>query len=77
VNMVDIAPTIAALLGTNIPASNQGHVLINMLSLPSERTVAIQNALKAQQTHCHSRSRRNCLWYPDRNGSGTPGSFGK
>jgi hypothetical protein len=50
VNMVDIAPTIAALLGTNIPASNQGHVLINMLSLPSERTVAIQNALKAQQT---------------------------
>ncbi len=51
VNMVDIAPTLAALLGTNIPASNQGHVLTNMLTLTSEQDLAIQNALKAQQSH--------------------------
>jgi len=49
VNMVDVAPTLAALLGTNIPASNQGHVLINMLTLTSEQDVVIQDALKAQQ----------------------------
>ena len=50
VNMVDIAPTLAALLGTSIPASNQGHVLSNMLSLSSGQDVAIQDALKSQQT---------------------------
>lgn len=50
VNMTDIAPTLAALLGTSIPASNQGHVLIDMLTLPSERNVSIQNALIIQQT---------------------------
>ena len=53
INMVDIAPTLAALLGTNIPASNQGHVLVNMLSLPSVQNVAIQNALKIQQTQLY------------------------
>ncbi|MGZ6347339.1 MAG: alkaline phosphatase family protein, partial [Anaerolineales bacterium] len=50
VNMTDIAPTLAALLGTSIPGTNQGHVLISMLSLPSERIVSIQNALIIQQT---------------------------
>ncbi|HEY5270318.1 MAG TPA: alkaline phosphatase family protein, partial [Anaerolineales bacterium] len=50
VNMVDIAPTLAALLGTNIPATNQGHVLTKMLTLTSEQDVAIENALKAQQS---------------------------
>lgn len=50
VNMVDVAPTLAALLGTNIPASNQGHVLINMLSLSSQQNVALQDGLKTQQT---------------------------
>ncbi len=50
VNMIDIAPTLAALLGTNIPASNQGHVLIKMLALNPEQNVTIQNALKVQQT---------------------------
>ncbi|MFA5874935.1 MAG: alkaline phosphatase family protein, partial [Anaerolineales bacterium] len=50
VNMVDIAPTLAALLGTNIPASNQGHVLTNLLTLISEQDVAIQDALKTQQS---------------------------
>jgi len=50
VNMVDVAPTLAALLGTNIPANNQGHVLMDMLTLTSEQNVAIQDALKAQQS---------------------------
>jgi hypothetical protein len=49
VNMVDIAPTLAALLGTSIPSSNQGHVLMDMLALPSDRNLAIQNSLIIQQ----------------------------
>ena len=50
VNMVDVAPTLAALLGTNIPASSQGHVLTDMLTLTPEQNVAIQSALKGQQS---------------------------
>jgi hypothetical protein len=50
VNMVDVAPTLAVLLGTNIPASNQGHVLINMLAINPEQNATIQNALITQQT---------------------------
>ncbi len=37
--MVDVAPTIAALLGTNLPASSQGRVLTEMLNL-SQTTLA-------------------------------------
>jgi hypothetical protein len=48
--MVDIAPTLAALLGANIPASSQGHVLANMLTLTSEQNMVIQDALKEQQS---------------------------
>jgi hypothetical protein len=50
VNMVDVAPTLAALLGTNIPASSQGHVLTNMLTLTSEQDGTLQPALKLQQS---------------------------
>ena len=50
INMVDIAPTMAALLGTNIPASSQGHVLIDMLVHSADQNAVIQNALKSQQT---------------------------
>ncbi len=32
--MVDIAPTVSAILGANFPASSTGHVLLNMLNLP-------------------------------------------
>jgi hypothetical protein len=48
--MVDVAPTLAVLLGTNIPASSQGQVLTNMLALTSTQNAAIQSALKAQQS---------------------------
>jgi hypothetical protein len=34
IQMVDVAPTLAALLGTNIPAASQGRVLAEMLELP-------------------------------------------
>jgi len=54
VNMVDVAPTLAALLGTNIPAINEGHVLTDMLNLSSEQNIAIQDALKSQQTQLFS-----------------------
>ena len=39
VEMVDVAPTVAAILGTNIPATNQGHPKIAMFDFqprPSE-----------------------------------------
>jgi hypothetical protein len=49
VNQVDVAPTLAALLGTNIPASSQGQVLSQMLNLTQEQQGALAGALKAQQ----------------------------
>jgi hypothetical protein len=50
VNMVDVAPTLATLLGTNIPAINEGHVLTDMLTLSPEQNVTIQDALILQQS---------------------------
>jgi hypothetical protein len=42
--MVDVAPTIAALLGTSLPASTQGHVLSDMLTLnPGQRSAILQS----------------------------------
>ena len=41
---VDVAPTVAVLLGTNIPASAQGQVLKSMLDLPSDEASSIQSA---------------------------------
>jgi hypothetical protein len=49
IEMVDIAPTIAVLLGTNIPASNQGHPLLEMLELPPEYRSSVSRLLKQQQ----------------------------
>jgi hypothetical protein len=51
INQVDIAPTLAALLGTNIPASSQGRVLTEMLDLPVHVQKKITEAVKVQQTH--------------------------
>jgi hypothetical protein len=36
IQMVDVAPTIAALLGANIPSSSTGNVITEMLDLPPE-----------------------------------------
>jgi len=53
-NMVDIAPTLATMLGTSIPASSQGHVLIDMLILSSAQDAAIQSALNTQQSRLYT-----------------------
>ncbi len=47
--MADVAPTLAALLGTNLPASAQGRPLTEMLLLPAERQAALSAAVEAQQ----------------------------
>ncbi len=49
VQMVDVAATIGALLGTNIPASSQGHVLTDMLAIDEERTTVIRDLVAYQQ----------------------------
>lgn len=48
-DMVDVAPTVAALLGTNIPATAQGQVLTEMLRLPDSKRANIIGASIAQQ----------------------------
>ncbi len=50
VNMVDVAPTLAAMLGANIPASSQGHARAEMLTFTQGQLAAIQSALEAQQS---------------------------
>lgn len=49
VQMVDVAPTLAALLGANLPAASQGRVLTAMLSLPERELAALPGALESQQ----------------------------
>ena len=49
IHMVDIAPTLATLLGLNIPASSEGYILTDMLAIPDAEQPAMQSALKAQQ----------------------------
>lgn len=46
---VDLAPTIAALLGTNLPASTQGQVRTEMLILPDQTLANLPAAMNAQQ----------------------------
>lgn len=50
-NQVDVAPTVAALLGTNLPASTQGIVLTDMLDLDQSVVDALPAAVEAQQTN--------------------------
>ncbi len=49
VQMVDITPTIATFLGTNIPASNEGHPLIDMLDISLPQVDRVKSALAKQQ----------------------------
>jgi hypothetical protein len=49
IQMVDVAPTMAVLLGTNLPASNEGHPLTDMLSVPAAELATIQGELLTQQ----------------------------
>ncbi len=50
VEQVDVAPTLAVLLGLNIPAASQGHVRSDMLSLSPGVTTLLPSALQAQQS---------------------------
>jgi len=50
VQMVDVAPTLASLLGTNLPASAQGQPLVEMLDLPPAITAELPKAIAAQQS---------------------------
>jgi hypothetical protein len=49
VSMVDLAPTLAALLGVNLPASSQGRPRTEMLALDGEKSTTIENAFLSQQ----------------------------
>lgn len=49
VQMVDLAPTISALLGLNLPASGQGRVREKLLALPAESAAKIPTMEAAQQ----------------------------
>ncbi|HAF61400.1 MAG TPA: hypothetical protein DCK95_03630 [Anaerolineaceae bacterium] len=49
IQMVDIAPTVATLLGTQIPASSQGRILTEMLTISEEQAAVLQDGLDAQQ----------------------------
>ncbi|MCJ7695920.1 MAG: alkaline phosphatase family protein [Anaerolineaceae bacterium] len=49
IQQVDVAPTISAILGTNIPATSQGRVLTDMLVLTPHQSTNIQEATKQQQ----------------------------
>jgi hypothetical protein len=47
--MVDLAPTMAALLGTSIPSLSQGHVRTDMLQLTDEQRAHITELERQQQ----------------------------
>ena len=49
VAQVDVAPTLAALLGVNIPATTQGRTRTEMLTLTPEQTAALERAATVQQ----------------------------
>ncbi len=49
IQQIDVAPTVAALLGANFPASAEGHVLTAMLNLPAAYATQIQSAEIAQK----------------------------
>jgi hypothetical protein len=48
--MVDVAPTVAAIIGTNIPATNEGHPLIAIFDFSLDQVNAIKNELSTQQS---------------------------
>jgi hypothetical protein len=50
IQMVDVAPTVAAILGTNIPATNQGHPQVAMFDFSLDQVSKINNALSEQQS---------------------------
>jgi hypothetical protein len=54
IQQVDVAPTVAALLGLNIPASAQGKVQTDMLMLTGEQNAALHDASAYQQIQLYN-----------------------
>ncbi len=50
IQMVDVAPTISAFLGINLPASTQGQVLTDMILLPQSAREALKVETSRQQS---------------------------
>ena len=48
--MVDVAPTLAALSGVNLPASTQGRVLTEMINMPRSTLSELKNETARQQS---------------------------
>jgi hypothetical protein len=65
VNMVDVAPTMAMLLGLNLPASTEGSVQTDVLALSPDQTAKIKQAEVTQQ---------NLLWQTYQTAVGQQGS---
>lgn len=55
IDMVDVAPTLATLLGTSIPSSSQGRPLMEMLDLSSEQVASVMEIVNEQQSNLLSR----------------------
>ncbi len=50
INMVDIAPTLAVLLGTSIPSSSQGRPLLEMVTITPDQAATILEKVNSQQS---------------------------
>jgi hypothetical protein len=72
INQVDVAPTIAALLGTNLPASAQGKVRTEMLYLTGTQLRTITDATEAQQTKLADAVETALSITVERNSAGIP-----
>lgn len=71
---VDIAPTVAALLGTNIPASSEGNALTSMLAFNSTQIDAVNLAIGEQQGILAWRYSESINWSLFHGESGAPGA---
>jgi hypothetical protein len=76
VQMVDVAPTLAALLGANLPASAQGRPLLDMLSIDAAQRAALDAAFQAQQARLADDYRQAIGMLPPAWADASPGAEG-
>jgi hypothetical protein len=62
VNMVDVAPILAVMLGLNLPATSQGKAQVGMLALSPAQLEAIRQAEQAQQSRLVSAYQQAIGW---------------
>jgi hypothetical protein len=55
IQMVDVAPTLSSLMGLSLPATTQGQVLVDMISLPESTLSNLDAATQTQQTELVNR----------------------